>query len=310
MLSKIGFNIAVLSIFLSGCYNIIDIQYYKERRVMMGTYLEVTCPSKEAATIAFDEIKRIEGLLSKYDPQSEISRLNIAGELKVSPDAFYVIKKAKEFWQASDGAFDITVAPLADLWGFTNKEYSVPASQDLARALTLVGSDKIALNENDNVIKFLVPGMKIDLGGLAKGYAVDCAIKKLKDAGVASGLINLGGQIFCLGNKSGRPWKIAIRDPRYKSTLDYELELVDRAVSTSGDYEQYFTKEGKRYCHIINPKNGYPVEAHFESVTVLAADGLTADALSTSMFILGRIKGQALLKRFPGAEAVFIDTKL
>jgi len=283
-------------------------ELYKDNRVMMGTYVEVTSPSKDAAGIVFAEFERIENLLSKYKPESEVSKLNALGRLKVSPETFYVIKKAKEFWQATEGAFDITVGPLVDIWGFTDKKYSLPAEAKIKDALRLVGSDKIILHDKDNVVEFMLSGMRIDLGAVAKGYALDCSVNKLKREGISSCLINAGGQVYCMGDKSGVPWKIAMQDPRGKDFSGY-LELKDKSASTSGDYEQYFIQKDKRFSHILNPKTGYPADSGIISATVIAPSGLTADALSTAIFVLGKIKGMALAKRFPDVEAKIIEEK-
>lgn len=279
---------------------------YREKRVMMGTFVEVISPQKEAVKIAFNEISRIERLLSKYNPESEVSKLNKFGTLKASPETFYVIKKAKEFYSLSNGAFDITVAPLMEIWGFTSKQYSLPSEEKIKEALKLVGSNKIILHDNSFVIQFKTSGMKIDLGAIAKGYAVDCAIEKIKKHGIKDCLINAGGQIYCLGDKYGKPWRVAIRNPREDGLVNY-LKLKDRAISTSGDYEQYFTKGKKRYAHIINPKTGYPAESSIASVTVIAMDGLTADALSTSIFVLGKEKGELMAKKLGITEVRIIE---
>lgn len=300
------FNFCILIFgFLCGCQSQ---RLYKDTQVMMGTFVEVSSPYKEAAGVVFSELKRIEGLLSKYKPDSEIAKLNKSGMLNVSPEAFYILKKSKEFWQISDGAFDITVAPLIDLWGFSDKKYYLPSLGQIKDALSLVGSDKIILRDSDNMIKFMVSGMKIDLGAIAKGYALDCASDKLRRAGIKSCLINAGGQVYCLGGKFGKPWKIAIKGPRGKDFIGY-LELQDKSVSTSGDYEQYFMKGNLRLAHIFNPKTGYPADSGVVSVTVIASDGLTADALSTAIFVLGKEKGKELLKRFPDAEVKIIEEK-
>ena len=290
---------------ISGCQNQ---QLYKDNRVMMGTFVEVVSADKRAGGIAFEEIKRIENLLSKYNPQSEVSQLNKLGKLKVSPETFYIIKKAIEFWRLSDGTFDITVAPLVDLWGFTGKKYNLPKDEEIKNTLKLVGSEKIILHDSNNVVEFKTPGTKIDLGAIAKGYAVDCAVEKLKEAGIRSCLINAGGQIYCLGDNFGTPWKVAIKNPRGKTVIGY-LNLKDKAVATSGDYEQYFFKNNKRYSHILNPKTGYPADSGIVSVTVVAQDGLTSDALATAIFVLGKAKGQALVKRFPDIEVKIIGKK-
>ena len=243
-----------------GIYGCQSRSLYKDNRVMMGTFVEVTSPHKEAAGIVFSEMQRIEDLLSKYKPDSEVSRLNQAAQLKTSPDTYFIIKKTKEFWRASDGAFDITVAPLVDLWGFTDKKYYLPQETEIRNTLKLVGSDKIILQDADNMVKFRFSGMKIDLGAIAKGYALDCAADKLRKAGIKSCLINAGGQVYALGDKFGRPWKIAIKSLRGNDFNGY-LELKDKSVSTSGDYEQYFVKNNVRYSHILNPKTGYPANS-------------------------------------------------
>src|SRR4030042_2514766 len=177
---------------LCGCQNH---QLYKDNRVMMGTFIEVISPDKRAADIAFREIKKIEDLLSKYNPDSEISRLNKTGELRVGPDTFYLMQKAREFWQASNGAFDVTIGPLMDLWGFSDKNYRLPDDKEVKKTLALVGFDKIFLDNSQNMVKFITSGMKIDLGGIAKGYALDKAADKLKAEGITSCLINAGGQV-------------------------------------------------------------------------------------------------------------------
>ncbi len=305
------FEIRILLIFcfvtllLSACQNK---QLYRDNRVMMGTIIEVTSPEKKAPAIVFNEIKRIEDLLSKYKPESEVSKLNQSGKLRVSQDTFYVINKAKEFWQASDGAFDITVAPLVDLWGFTDKKYHAPTDEEIKNIMPLIGFDKIILHDENNLIEFRISGMKIDLGAIAKGYALDCAAEKLRKAGIKSCLINAGGQAYCLGDKFGNPWRIAIMDPAEKGFAGY-LGLKNQSASTSADYEQFFIKDNKRYSHIINPKTGASADSGLASVTVVAKDGLTADALSTAIFVLGKEKGEALAKRFQGVELKIIEKK-
>jgi len=289
--------------FLCGCQNQ---QLYKDNRVMMGTYIEVISPDKRASSIVIDEIKRIEDLMSKYKEDSEISKLNKEGKLRLSPDMLYVIKKARYFWQLSDGAFDITVGPLLDLWGFANKQYYLPKDEEIKSALKIVGFDKIIFNNRDDVIEFEIPGMKIDLGAIAKGYAVDCAVNKLKEIGINSCLINAGGDIYCLGDRFGKPWNVAIKNPQGGGFSGY-LKLKDKAVATSGNYGQYFMQNKKRYAHIFNPKTGYPIDSGLASVTVIASDCLTADAIATSIFVLGKDKGEALAKKFKDVKVRIIE---
>ncbi|MCM8782774.1 MAG: FAD:protein FMN transferase [Candidatus Omnitrophica bacterium] len=270
---------------------------YKDTALLMGTYVEVVSPTKEAAEIVFREIKRIELLLSKYNSQSEIFYLNQYGKAKVSPDTFYVIKKAKEFFEYSRGAFDITVGVLLKVWGFNNYNYRVPNEKEIEGAKELVGSDKILLDEEKMVIEFQKKGMLIDLGAIAKGYAVDCAIKKLKENGIKSALINAGGDIYCLGDKFGKAWQVGIRDPKTKK-IRKVLRLTDKAVATSGDYEVFFIHRDRRFSHIFDPRKGRPVDAGISSVTIVANDCLTADALATAVFVMGKERAEELMSRF------------
>lgn len=156
------------------------------------------------------------------------------------------------------------------------------------------------------MVEFIASGVKVDLGAIAKGYALDCALKKLKENNITSCLINIGGQIYCLGDRFGKPWKIAIQSPRGKDFVDF-LELKDAGVATSGDYEQYFVKDNARYSHILNPKTGYPANSGIISATVITNNNLVADALSTAIFVLGKEKGMELIKKFPGTKVKIID---
>ncbi|MBU4252226.1 MAG: FAD:protein FMN transferase [Candidatus Omnitrophica bacterium] len=274
---------------------------YHDNRLLMGTFWQVSSPNKQASGIVFSEASSIEQLLSKYIPASEISRLNRLGKLKVSADTFYIIKKSLEFYRQTQGAFDITVAPLVDLWGFTGQNFQKPGADKIRAVLELVGSDKIILHEKDNVVEFKLPGMKIDLGAIAKGFALDCAVKKLKENNIASCLINAGGQVYALGDNFGQSWKIAIQGAR-KPEITGILKLKNKSASTSGDYQQYFLRGNKRYGHILNPKTGYPAESGISSVTVIADSALEADALSTSVFVLGKEKAKALAMKFNNLE--------
>jgi thiamine biosynthesis lipoprotein len=269
---------------------------------MMGTFVEVVSPDRRSAAVAFAEIRRIEKLLSKYDPASEISRLNQAGYLKASSDTYSVLKKSAEFWRVSNGAFDITVAPLLDAWGFTDRTYRRPEEAEISSALKKIGMNKIIFDDAQATVTFATSGMKVDLGGIAKGYALDCAAKKLRQAGVTDCLINAGGQVYALGKKFRQPWVIGIRDAR-QAGMVRDIALTNASASTSGDYEQFFMQGAKRYTHIFDPKTGYPVETDIMSVTVTAPDGATADALSTCVFALGRQRGLELIKKFPAAKA-------
>ncbi len=274
----------------------------------MGTFVEVISSDPRALPIVFSEFRRIDEMMSKYKPDSEVSQLNQKGWIKASPEMFYIMGKSRDFWQLSGEAFDITVGPLMDLWGFTDKKFRVPAKAEIDKVLEVIGSDKIIFDKQEFVVKFKTSGIKIDLGGIAKGYALDCAVKKLKDARIESCLINAGGQVYGLGENHGRKWKVAIQSPRSQGFSGY-LELKNQSVSTSGDYEQYFQKDNQRFSHIMNPRTGYPEDSGIISATVIGPDGMTADALSTTIAVLGKVKGLELVKKFPGVETRIIERR-
>lgn len=274
----------------------------RETRMMMGTFAEVISNDSRAPGIVFDEIERIERLLSCYRPDSEVSKLNASGRVKAGDDLWFVMGKSLELWKASEGAFDVSVGPLIELWGFRSRKFRVPSDEEIAETMRLVGSQKIIVNETEHVIQLSVPGMKVDLGGIAAGYAVDRAARLVARAGIRSCLINLGGEIYCMGEKGpGRQWTVGIHASVEK------LALRDRAVSTSGDYEQFFESGGRRYSHIMDPRAGYPADTGVTSVTVTSADCLTADALSTAVLVLGKQRGIALVARFPSSEAIVTE---
>lgn len=289
---------------LCGCGN----PLYHETEIAMGTFVEVVSADPRAAAITFREFRRLDKIFSLYDETSELSRLNKTGELHVSDDLFEVVKKAKEAYVKTDGAFDATVGPLALLWKKAIRDGRLPDDSEVRRALSRVGMDKVALDEVSRTIS-LASGVMLDLGGIAKGYAVDKAVAKLREAGINSALVNAGGNMFCLGKNQGRPWRVGIRDPRIAHYLKGKIALEDRGVSTSGDYEQFFIRDKKRYSHIIDIKTGYPADSGIVSATVTAPDAMTADILSTTLVVTGKERGFSVLKRFPGASARLIDAQ-
>lgn len=303
----------VVFFFLSGCF---QRPYYKETRLLMGTFVEITCQDKSAIEEAFEEIREIEAAANNFEPASEISRLNKDGEIKAGVDLLAMVRESLKYYRLSQGAFDITVGPLARLWKERirqadegAREIEIPSVQEISAALALTGADKIVLDEASSLIKFNWPGVEIDLGGIAKGYAVDKAVERLKELGITSAMVNAGGNIYCLGKKYSRRWRIGIQHPRKPQEILFYLELENQAVATSGDYQQYFSSKGRRYSHIIDPKTGYPVDNGVISATIIALDGATSDALSTAVFVLGKEKGQELVNGLKGVEARIIEEK-
>jgi len=287
----------------------------RETRAMMDTFCEISCygGNKDATVSAIDsafkEMERIEGVFSKFNKNSEVSKINaLAGIEKtvVSEEVFKLTERAVYYSGISSGAFDITVAPLMEIWGFVRKYKSIPDKETIKSALERVGYKNIEFDPKGLSIKFLNKKTKIDFGGIAKGYAVDRARDILAKHGIKNGLINLGGNMFALGYAPGnKNWKIGVEDPKHKGKLLRSFELTDKAISTSGNYERFFEIEGKRYSHIINPVTGEPCQGVI-SVTVMADSAEEADALSTAIFVMGEEKGLTLAKSIKGIKVLML----
>ncbi|HIE27811.1 TPA: FAD:protein FMN transferase [Candidatus Poribacteria bacterium] len=287
-----------------------------QTRQMMGTWAEITVYSQDvksaniAIDSAFDAMTAVNGLMSAYNQDSEISEINRqAGKkpVSVSPQTFFVVKSAIYYSEISDGAFDITISPLVRSWGFFRKQGRIPPQEEIDQQLALVNYKLIELDSERNRIKLLKNGMALDLGGIAKGYAVDQAIEKLRASKVENVLVNLSGNMYAMGHpKDKEAWHIGIRHPRQKDNLLGFLKLKEKAIATSGDYEKYFIHEGKRYSHIINPRTGHPVSG-IASVTIIAPTAMKADALSTAVFVLGAEKGFQLIKSKDGVEGIIVQ---
>ncbi len=249
--------------------------------------------AKAAIKAAYDEIKRIETLMSAEDEASEIYLLNHNGTAwtQLSCESIYILKKAIEYSELSDGYFDPTVKPLVDLWmKKTKKTGRIPRPEELTEAMELVGWKNLAIDENRKMARFLQEGMQVTLGAIAKGYAVDRGYEILKDFGVESGLVNIGGDLRGFGS---RTWRIGIQDPRGEGILEV-LELENFSIATSGDYMRMFFIGKRRIHHLINPKTGEPA-TECMSVTVITENCVDADALSTAVFVMGPTRGIELL---------------
>lgn len=238
-----------------------------------------------------DKINELDDMLSTGKETSEVSRLNRSGEAVLSPTVANLVKRSLDIYKKTDGLFDITIYPLMELWGFPTKNYRVPSEKEIEEKLKLVGSDKIDFNEETRKISFKNKGMEIDFGGIGKGYITDELVKILTDEKVESAIINLGGNVFGFRKKpDGSLWNIAIRDPNEPDKYMAAIRLEDSAVITSGGYERYFEENGIIYHHILDPRTGKPSESGLKSVSIISKDGTLADALSTSLFIMGEEK--------------------
>ena len=305
-------TVVILGVLLSGCGRVGRI---KESSLLMGTVVEITVGHKDRTVVkkaiksALDEGKRIENLLSIYKKGSEISMINLqAGfqEVKVSGDSLYVIEEALSYSKLSDGAFDISVGPLIELWGFNGEEKTVPDKTQIRKALALVNYRNVTINREKSTVKLEKPGMKIDLGAIAKGYAVDRMIAVLESNGIKEAMVNAGGDIYALGNPTGKSgWEIGIRNPREHGDIIDVIKVENSAIATSGDYENFFLEGGERYSHIIDPRRGVPASGVM-SVTVIAQTAMEADALSTTLFVLGKEEGEKLTKELTNVKAFFI----
>jgi FAD:protein FMN transferase len=278
----------------------------KRVRPAMGTYVELTfegMPEEEvnrAAELAFAEFDRIERLTSEWKPESQLSAVNAAaGEKAVAVDRelYDLVARAIEFSEKTQGSFDPTFAAMWGLWTFGDDGiHTPPDPKEVERRRALIDRRKVKLS--DGTIFLEAKGMKLGLGGIAKGYAVDRAAALMRARGAKRFLIKAGGELYAAG-----PWKVGLRDPR-SSDHFASIELDGESFGTSGDYERFFMADGVRYHHIIDPKTGYPATLS-RSATVLAKDALTSDALTKALFILGEEKGMKLMESF-GVEAVLV----
>ncbi len=271
----------------------------------MDTVMELTAYGNkaEAALSSVEkEIFRIDAALDRRD-SGEAAAVNENGGGKVSDETAGLIKRAVEISRSTGGAFDITVAPVVDLWGFYDKAYRVPSEQEIAAALEKVGYENISVDGGEVKLK---PGSRIDLGGIAKGYASERAAELLRENGVSSGIVSLGGNVMAVGSRlDGKPWRVAVQNPdggEYAGVV----EVRDMAVVTSGDYQRFFEKDGKRYHHIIDPETGFPADSGLRSVTVVCSSGVLADGLSTALFVMGLDRGAQYWRENGGFEAIFI----
>lgn len=258
---------------------------------------------------AFDEVDRIDRLMSHYKTDSAVSRLNReAAHRPVAVDAelFDLIAAAVHYNRESSGAFDITVGPLMKAWGFFRDEGRVPSAEALAAARRLVGGRHVIQDSAARTVAFDEPGVEIDLGGIAKGYAVDRAVALLRTRGVASALISAGGSsIYAFGAPPGRPaWDVAIEDPVDRGQAAFTVQLKDRALSVAGTSEKSFESSGVTYSHIMDPRSGRPAQGVL-SVAVLSSTGTAGDALDNAFFVLGPEGSRDYLRRLTGTEAFF-----
>jgi thiamine biosynthesis lipoprotein len=291
-------------------------------RVVMGTFSRVVVIAKSqrmaqrCIEAAFDVQNRIESLMSDFREDSELSKVNrlaAQGPVPVREMTFEVLQQAVHFSRLSEGAFDVTVGPLVDLWRKAGETDVPPTEEALAEARRKVGSDKLILDEKNRTVRFAVAGMRVDFGGIGKGYAVDKAVEAMQRRGALGGMVDLGGNIRCFGRppKGQEHWRIGLQDPNvapdeFGGTRPLLiLALANESVATSGDYRRFVKVQGEKQSHIVDTATGKGAN-QLVSDTIIARDATTADALSTAVNVLGLEKGLALVERIDGAEAILI----
>ncbi|MFO8057519.1 MAG: FAD:protein FMN transferase [bacterium] len=286
----------------------------KETRPLMGTMVEITAIGRDRARVreavikAFAEMKRIESLMSPYRKGSDIRRINRAAgktPVKVDAEVIKLLSRSRKVSEKSGGAFDLTAAALGGIWSFDKKSPEIPSESEIKKTLKKVGFDLLVLDREKETAQLSLPGMRIHPGGIAKGYACDRAARLLAEEDVSMAMVNAGGDIRVLGRKINRPWKVGLQDPRDPRRIMAWIPVKNAAVATSGDYEKFFVKDGKRYCHIMDPGTGRPANV-CRSATVITDEAWLADTLATAVFVLGPEEGLELVHEMD-AKALVID---
>ncbi|HTL61163.1 MAG TPA: FAD:protein FMN transferase [Nitrospira sp.] len=287
----------------------------KRTQLHMGTLVSITAvgPTAERAndaiTAGFQEVKRLEQLLSTWIPESELSRVNAAAgrtPVRVSLDTMVVVRKSLQVAEMTEGAFNIAIGPAVDAWS-VSAEPRLPTPEELAALKPLVDLKYVHADVSERTIYLQKTGMRIDVGGIGKGYAADQVVTVMKQAGAAAGVVALSGDIKTFGRlPDGAPFPVGIRHPRKEGEIFAEIDLQDEAISTAGDYERFFEKDGVRYHHILDPHTLQPARG-CQSVTVIAREGVMADGLDTGIFVLGADRGMELVERLADVEAIIVD---
>lgn len=310
MKHRFSFLLAAFFVLFTGCAGLKGEDAPASAQIFaMDTAAELTAygPEGQAGVdAARAEINRLEALLSRTRPDSAISALNGAGAgnpVTLDGETFALLALAQDVSEATGGAFDVTVAPVMDAWGWTGGERRVPPPEELAALLPLVGAQDLELNPEASSARLARAGMKADLGGIAKGYAAGRAGEAVQAAGVTCAMLDLGGNITVIGNNpEGIPWRVAVKDPAHPGDYLCVLSLTDCTVSTSGGYERFFEADGVTYHHILDPKTGYPAASGLRSVSVVSENAALADALSTACFVLGAEDALALWRSGGGLD--------
>jgi len=293
-------------------------------RVVMGTFARIVAIAANSSAAnkciqaGFEQLESIDNQMSGYKTDSELTRLNTAAyerPVQVSPPLFEVLQSSIAFSRKTEGAFDITVGPLVDLYHSAADEKVAPSPEQIEQAKEKVGFEKLKLDEQNKTVKFTVNGMKLDLGGIAKGYAIDKAVEAMQNCGALGGIVDVGGDIRCFGAppRDKNTWLVGLQDPTETEVaigtgkLLLTLKVSDAAVTTSGDYRRFVLIDGKKYSHIMNRDTGSSADG-LSSVTIISKNATEADALATAVSVMGQEKGLALIEKIPQTEAILISS--
>lgn len=302
---------------LFGCSEEEDYQLVQESRFALGTYNQVTLytsSEEQGQNIieeVFERVDEIEHLMSSSIEDSDISKLNAqAGEsaIEVDPETFFLLQLGKEYKEITEGTFNIGIGALINLWDIGGDDQKVPSESEINALLNHFDLEQLILNEESYEAKIEDPEMIVDLGGIAKGYAVDEAIRVIKEHEIEHAIVDFGGDVYVLGgNPDGNEWRIGISNPEIgESGVIGRLFSSDMGVVSSGDYERYFMEDGQLYHHILNPFTGYPTDNQLSSVTVISDTALEGDILSTAIFVMGLESGLSFVNDLDDIEAIFI----
>lgn len=314
-----------ISLFSLGCeQKPAALQEFSGEKFIMDTLIQITVYSEsedkgqKALDEAFGAFERIHNTTDRFQKNgqtttapNDVVKINENAGTKpvaVSVDTINMIGRSNYFAGSTDGAFDVTIGPVMDLWGFGKSEQHVPADEEINRALSLVDYHKVQVAPDNRTVFLSEPGMSLDLGGVAKGYATDEAVKALREMGIQHAMINAGGNVYALGSKpDGSPWRVGVQDPRGDKGIIAILFLKDKAAVTSGDYQRYFEQEGIRYHHIVDPSTGKQARDLMQT-TVVADSAADADILSTTLFVLGSQNGMRFVQELPATGTIFVGT--
>lgn len=306
-LKKKYFSFVIIALLIS-CKSD-EINTIKRTTIVMGSTIEIQVRdtdeinANKAINAAFSEAKRLDTLFSTYIQNNNMWKINNSHDEKIIVDqeTFLLLRKSDELWKQTEGAFDVAIGKIIDLVGFEKQSPRMPLPHEVVDAVRNVGWKKIQLLDPNILIK--PNNIKISFNAIVPGYAADKCSQVLENYGIINYLVNVGGEVFA----KGKNWKIGIQHPRIQNQLIGAIVADGFGVSTSGDYQQYFKKDGKRITHIFNPITGYPANES-EAVTIIAKDALTADALSTGIFVLGPRKGMSLIEKLQNVEGIIVDT--